>query len=209
MSHHVEVGRCRTVRAGKRTGIERAADGRSRLVGDSLQETGVRDVLDEDGSNSLFAYLLDEAGDILCGRLRFGAEPLRRDESQPVVATEILERIVRGDDGPFARGKPVNDLADFRVEGLKLVHIGLAIPMVRVGIPRIGLSQSGSNVVDIGYGIAEALPGVRVESAMVMVVVACLGMLLVIVLVIMLVRCCLGLVIMVMSGFFGVDSSQP
>ena len=50
----------------------------------------VRDILDENGTNALIAYLLGEAGDILCGRLRLGAEPLRCEEGQPVIATEIL-----------------------------------------------------------------------------------------------------------------------
>ena len=50
----------------------------------------------------------------------------------------------------------------------------------------------------MGYGIAEALPGVRVESPMVMVVVVCLGMRRVI----MVVRRCfsMGLAVVIMPG---------
>ena len=86
---------------------------------------------------------------------------------------------------------------DLRIERLDLGAVSCAV-LIEVGrVRRIGLSQSGSDVVDIGDGIAEALPAVRVESAMVMVVVACLGMLLVIVVFIMIVRRCLGMLLVI------------
>ena len=100
MPDHVEIGRRRTVGAGQRAGIERAADDRPGLVGDALQEARIADILDEDGTNAPTADLPDEADDILRGRLRLGAEPLRRDEGQPVIAAEIPKRVMRGDDGP-------------------------------------------------------------------------------------------------------------
>ena len=147
---------------------------------------------------ALFTDLLDEAGDILCGRLRLGAEPLRRDECKPVVAAEILQRVVRGNDGAAVGRQACHDLADLCIERLDLGDICCTV-LVEVGSGRrIGLSQSGSDVVDIGYGIVEALPGVRVESPMVMVVVVCLGMRHVI----MVVRRCFSmhLVVLIMPG---------
>ena len=39
------------------------------------------------------------ASDILCRRLGLGAEPLGCEEGQPIVAADILERVVRGNDG--------------------------------------------------------------------------------------------------------------
>ena len=129
---------------------------------------GVRDIFDENSTYAPIAYLPDETGDILCGRLRLGTEPLRCNEGQSVVATEVPKRVVRGNDGPAARGKPGNHLADFHVEGLKFVHIGLAIPIERAGMSRIDLGQRCSNVVHVHHGMAEALPGMGVEGAMVM-----------------------------------------
>ena len=72
------------------------------------------------------------------------------------------------DDGSAALGKTGHNCADFRVEGLEFVHIDLAIPIERAGILRIGLGKRGSNVVHVHDGIAEALPGMGVEGAMVM-----------------------------------------
>ncbi len=91
---NVEVGRRWTAQTGQCARIARAADNGTRLVGEPLQEVGVRDVLDEDGPNTLFPNLPDQTNDILRGCLRFGTEPLRCEEGQPVVATEILERVM-------------------------------------------------------------------------------------------------------------------
>ena len=128
---------------------------------------------------------------------------------------------MRGNDDATVGRQGCHDLADLCIERLDLGNISCAA-LIEIGrVRRIGLRQSGSDVVDIGHGIAEALPGVRVESAMVMVVViVALGMLLVIVVVVMIVRRCVGMllvivvvimtvlgmliVVVVMPGLFGV-----
>ena len=131
---------------------------------------------------------------------------------------------MRGDDDAAVGRQGCHELANLRIERLDLGDISRAV-LVEVGrVRRVGLRQSGSDVVDIGHGIAEALPAVRVESAVVMVVVIvalgmrlvfvvvmiivhrCLGMLIVVVVVIMVIMTGLGMLIVmiVMPGLFGV-----
>lgn len=138
------------------------------LIRDLLKQAAVGDVLDEDRRNPFVAHLFDEASNVLRGGFGFGAETLRGQEGQPVVAPEVLKGVVAGDDGSAIFGQFGDNGADLGIESLDLGDIGGTVLIEGGGILRIDLRQRGGDVVDIGHRIVEALPGMRIESAMVM-----------------------------------------
>ena len=60
-----------------------------------------------------------------------------------------------------------NDLAEFRIEGLEYVHIGVSIPEEHARGPRIGSGERRGDDVHVDRRFAEALPRTRVEGAVI------------------------------------------
>ena len=79
---------------------------------------------------------------------------------------------MRGDDGAAVLRQACHDVADLGVERFDLGDVGLAVGIECAGVVGVGLGQGRRDVVDIGDGVVEALPGMRVEGAVIVVMPA-------------------------------------
>ena len=88
-----------------------------------------------------------------------------------VVTPEILEGVVRGHHGTFTFWQICDHGADFHVQRFDLRDIGRTVGLEDGRLHREGLHKRGGDIVDIGHRVIEALPGMRVERAMIMTMV--------------------------------------
>ena len=108
---------------------------------------------------------------------------------------------MRGHHGTFAFWQFRDHGADFRVQSLDLRYIGRTFGLEDGRFRRNGLHKCGRDIVDIGHRVLEALPGMRVESAMVMTIVIAIIFMVALPMVVMTVFRMLGVVVLMLILF--------